>query len=172
MPRLNGATHVNLTVTDLDRSTDWYGRVLQMVVVNDVTPPGSGFRFRTLLNSGSFASIVLGQPQRDAGGAAAPEAQDVFDEYRVGLHHLAYHVPERDELVTWVAHLDALGVAHSGIHISGSEAGAQIWLRDPDNIWLEFYWVDREFFADRLRQRWRAARGANGRGSGLAQGRV
>jgi catechol 2,3-dioxygenase-like lactoylglutathione lyase family enzyme len=158
MPRLNGSTHVNLTVADLDRSTEWYCRVFDMLVVNDVTPPGSGFRFRTLLESRSLASVVLGQPQ-----IAVPGSPDRFDESRVGLHHLAYHVPERDDLDAWAAHLNDVGVPHSGVQISGSEAGVQIWLRDPDNVWLEFYWVNRDFFIDRLRQQWRAARAGGAR---------
>ena len=149
MPRLDGKTHINLTVTDLDRSTDWYCKVFQMVVVNDVTPPESGFRFRTLLHPSSFASVVLGRPLHS-------QRTDVFDETRVGLHHLAYHVPQRPELDLWRAHLDTLGIPHSGITTSKHEAGSQIWLRDPDNIWLEFYWVNRDFFVNRLRQQWRA----------------
>lgn len=156
MPRLDGNTHINLTVTDLDTSTDWYSRVFGMVVVNDVTPPDSGFRFRTLLHPGSLASVVLGLPDRI-------EPADRFDEGRVGLHHLAYHVPERSELDIWATHLDELAVPHSGIKMSAHEAGAQIWLRDPDHIWLEFYWVNRDFFAERLRTTWRAARRAGQR---------
>jgi catechol 2,3-dioxygenase-like lactoylglutathione lyase family enzyme len=141
--------HVNLTVTDLDRSTAWYTRVLGLEVVNDVTPPDSGFRFRTLLASRSLAAVVLGQP--------VPPVADRFSEFRVGLHHLAYHVPARADVDAWAAHLDALGVAHSGVTESAHEAGAQLWLRDPDDIWLEVYWANREFFVERLRQRWRAA---------------
>ena len=57
-----------------------------------------------------------------------------------------------------VADQDGLGIEHSGITASNHEAGAQIWLRDPDHIWLEIYWANRNFFADRLRQRWREAR--------------
>ncbi|MBB6347800.1 VOC family protein [Nonomuraea muscovyensis] len=152
MPRLDGSTHINLTVTDLERSTEWYARVFGFVVVNDVAPPDYDFRFRTLVHPQSFASVVLGQP-----AGAGP---DVFDEHRVGLHHLGYHVPERADLDEWAAHLDGIGVEHSGITVSNHEAGAQVWLRDPDNIWIEFYWVNRSFFADRLRQRWREARRA------------
>ncbi|MEV4200717.1 VOC family protein [Micromonospora globbae] len=158
MPRLDGRNHINLTVVDLDRSTDFYRAVFEMVVVNDVTPPGSGFRFRTLLHPASFASVVLGSVE-DA--AAPPDGgAERFDERQPGLHHLAYHVPERGDLDEWVAHLDAIGVPHSGITTSKHEAGSQIWLRDPDNIWLEFYWVNRDFFVDRLRQVWRRERRA------------
>lgn len=152
--RLDGNNHINLTVTDLDRSTEWYTQVFQMVVVNDVTPPDSGFRFRTLLHQQSFASVVLGLPL--TGG----REDDAFDEARVGLHHFAYHVPERADLDLWAAHLDELKVEHSGVTTSEHEAGSQIWLRDPDNIWLELYWVNRDFFVGRLRERWRAAKKA------------
>jgi len=155
VPKLDGSTHINLTVTDLTRSTAWYARVFGLVVVNDVAPPDYDFRFRTLVHPQSFASIVLGVP-------STPMPGDVFDEYRAGLHHLSYHVPERADLDEWATHLDELGLEHSGVKQSQHEAGAQIWLRDPDNIWIEVYWVNRTFFADRLRQSWREAR-AEGR---------
>ncbi|MEV4824423.1 VOC family protein [Micromonospora sp. NPDC049274] len=161
MPRLDGRNHINLTVVDLERSTAFYCSVFEMVVVNDVTPPESGFRFRTLLHRASFASVVLGcveDPPETRVDGDRPTGGDRFDERRPGLHHLAYHVPERGDLDEWVAHLDAVGVTHSGITTSKHEAGSQIWLRDPDNIWLEFYWVNRDFFVGRLRQVWRRDR--------------
>ena len=152
MPRLDGSNHINLTVVDLDRSTRWYCRVFGFIVVNEVRPAGSGFSFKTLLDPRSFASVVLGQ---------ADEPDDrPFDERRVGLHHLAFHVPDRCDLDEWAAHLDANSIEHSGIQESGHEVGAQIWIRDPDNIWLEIYWVNRDFFVARLRERWLAARRA------------
>jgi catechol 2,3-dioxygenase-like lactoylglutathione lyase family enzyme len=152
VPRLNGSTHINLTVRDLDRSADWYCRALGFVVVRDAQPVESGFRFRTLVHSESLASIVLGQAA-DSDGAE-------FDERRTGLHHLAYHVPERVDLDAWAAHLDSVGVPHSGVKELYLEAGYGIWLRDPDRIWLEFYWVNANFFIGQLRKRWRAKRAA------------
>lgn len=160
-PRLNGSTHINLTVTDIDRSTAWYARVFGFVVVNDVTPPDYDFRFRTLVHPQSFASVVLGAVKDGAikdGAVKDGAVPDRFDEHRVGLHHLGYHVPQRADLDEWVRHLDAIDVPHSGVTASAHEAGAQIWLRDPDNIWIEVYWVNRRFFAERLRQRWREAK--------------
>lgn len=151
---LDGSTHVNLTVTDVERSAAWYQQVFGMVQVNDVTPPGSGFRFRTLLHPASLASVVLGQPL----APVAPDGGDRFDEHRVGLHHLAYHVPAEADLERWREHLDRLGVVHSGVTRSPHEAGTQLWFRDPDHIWLELYWTNRAFFLSRLRQQWRAAR--------------
>lgn len=151
MPRLDGSTHINLTVTDLDRSTEWYCQVFGLVVIDDITPPHSGFHCRTLLHPQSFASVVLGQ-------AHEPDLSP-FDERRTGLHHLAYHVPERSDLDEWARHLDASHIPHSGVMQPDFELGAQIWLRDPDNIWLELYWLDRKLFTDRLRQHWRERRG-------------
>ncbi|MET9266666.1 VOC family protein [Amycolatopsis sp. NPDC004079] len=152
MPALDGNTHINLTVSDLDRSVPWYCEVFGFVSVNDVSPDGSGFRFCTLVHPASLASVVLGATED---GDTSP-----FDESRTGLHHLAFHVPDREALTGWAEHLDRAGVARSEITESPFETGVQIWLRDPDNIWLELYWVNRAFFADGLRRAWRAARRA------------
>lgn len=62
---------------------------------------------------------------------------DVFDERRVGLDHLAFRVADRHELERWVSHLDAKGVAHSGIVDMGF--GPTLVFRDPDNIQLELF---------------------------------
>jgi catechol-2,3-dioxygenase len=60
-----------------------------------------------------------------------------FDERRVGLDHLAFRVSDRDELLKWVAHLDANAVPHSGIIDIGF--GPTVVFRDPDNMQLEFF---------------------------------
>src|SRR5689334_1892515 len=134
VPMLNGGTHINLTVRDLDRSTDWYCRALGFQVVRDARPVESGFTFRTLLHTRALTSVVLGQ-------ADEPVTQP-FDERRVGLHHLAFHVPELHHLHEWAEHLTREGVEHDGVQELFLEAGHGIWLRDPDNIWLELYWLN------------------------------
>ena len=151
MPRLNGSTHINLTVSDIARSSEWYCRVLGFTVVREATPEESGFTFHTLVHSGSLASVVLGQ-------ADEPDPSP-FTERRIGLHHLAFHVPDRADLPEWAAHLDSVGVEHSGVKELFLEAGHGIWLRDPDDIWLELYWMNANYFMDQMRQQWRAKRG-------------
>ena len=150
VPNLNGGTHINLTVRDLDRSTEWYCTALGFTVVRDARPVESGFAFRTLLHSRALTSIVLGQ--------ADEPVSEPFDERRVGLHHLAFHVPERATLQEWAAHLDNVGVEHSGVRELFLEAGHGVWLRDPDNIWLELYWLNTEYFMQRMREHHRAQR--------------
>lgn len=152
VPALNGGTHINLTVRDLDRSTEWYRTALGFRVVRDAQPAESGFTFRTLLHTRAMVSLVLGQ--------AHPATSAPFDERRVGLHHLAFHVPERSTLDEWVAHLDKVGVAHGGVEKLFLEAGYGVWLRDPDNIWLELYWLNAEYFMQQLRQQRRERRRA------------
>jgi len=150
VPLLNGGTHINLTVRDLDRSTDWYCRALGFAVVRDARPAQAGFTFRTLIHTRALTSVVLGQ--------AHTPAAEPFDEHRVGLHHLAFHVPQREHLQDWAAHLDRAGVAHGGVQELFLEAGYGIWLRDPDNIWLELYWLNADYFMQRMRDKHRAAR--------------
>lgn len=150
VPALNGGTHINLTVRDLDRSTEWYCRALGFSVVRDARPVESGFHFRTLLHTRALTSIVLGQ--------ADQPAEESFDEHRVGLHHLAFHVPELDTLQEWVSHLDRTGVAHGGVEKLFLEAGYGVWLRDPDNIWLELYWLNAEYFMAKMREHHRTRR--------------
>jgi glyoxylase I family protein len=152
IPMLNGGTHINLTVRDLEHSTEWYCRALGFTVVRDARPADSGFSFRTLLHTKALTSIVLGQ-------ADEPDLTP-FDERRVGLHHLAFHVPELHHLDEWAEHLTAAGVAHDGVQELFLEAGYGIWLRDPDNIWLELYWLNAEFFMQKMRERVKERRAA------------
>jgi catechol 2,3-dioxygenase-like lactoylglutathione lyase family enzyme len=152
VPLLDGRTHVRLTVADLERSAAWYSSAFELVPVGPAsTDDGSSFTGRMLLHPRSFASVVLAQ--------AASPVPGPFDERRVGLHHLAFHVPDRADLDDFARHFDTLRLEHSGVRTSKYEPGLQIWLRDPDNIWLEVYWVDREQFIANLRRRFRARRG-------------
>ncbi|MEU5695818.1 VOC family protein [Actinosynnema sp. NPDC020468] len=151
MPALDGSTHVALTVSDLDRSTEWYTAVLGMVVLEEIAPPEAGAVFRMLLHPRSFASLALGLPREPLPGPA--------DERRPGLHHVAFHVPERADLDEHARHLDSIGVPHSGVRTSRYEPGWQLWLRDPDQIWVELYWVDRAQFLEGLRAAYRDRRG-------------
>ena len=47
------------------------------------------------------------------GHAANPG--EPFSELRTGLDHLEFMVERREDLVEWAAHLDGLGIPHSGV---------------------------------------------------------
>ncbi len=126
MPELEGFSHINLTVSDRERAAAWWHDVMGFTVVSRWR--GDTFDVSTLMHpSGLVVSVVAHD---------APEG-GVFDERRIGLDHLAFQVADRDELQRWVAHLDANGVAHTGI--ADMSYGPTLVFRDPDNIQLELF---------------------------------
>jgi len=66
-----------------------------------------------------------------------PAPPEPFSEFRVGLDHLSFGLPNRAELEKWARRLDELGVDHGGIKDAGYGSGVSF--RDPDGIALEFF---------------------------------
>jgi catechol 2,3-dioxygenase-like lactoylglutathione lyase family enzyme len=126
MPTFEAVAHLSLTVTDPERSADFYNRVLGtetvMSTVDDVGP--------VTIVAGPTLMIGLRQ---HAGTAEA----DTFDPTRVGLDHVALQVRSQDELEAWRDALDELGVTYS--EIVESAFGLHLNLKDPDNIPLELF---------------------------------
>lgn len=147
MPTLAPVTgnHVNLSVSDLDRSLDWYRRVFGLVVVGDETSVPAAtdkpMRYRSLVDPTTMSYIVGLVEHPDRSG-------EPFDERRTGLDHFGVHVSEPADLEVWASHLDELGVEHSGIQTV--PYGSSISLRDPDNIQLEIQCPDISFWAPRF----------------------
>jgi catechol 2,3-dioxygenase-like lactoylglutathione lyase family enzyme len=139
--RLAGGNHVNLTVSDLERSTSWYCRVFGLTVVSNHENIGPPY-FNDVAYNGLFDlttfSYVVGLIQHPDGLA------DAFDARRVGLDHVGLQVPEAADLPDWAAHLDEQGVPHSGI-VSAPYAHV-INFRDPDGIALELSAIRPEFW--------------------------
>ena len=63
-----------------------------------------------------------------------------FDPRVTGLDHLSFAVNEPAELHSWAAHLDSVGIAHTG-YSEQPPIGAGLNFSDPDGIALEFYWI-------------------------------
>ncbi len=127
MPSITGAHHAALTVTDADRSADWYCDLLGLVVL--MSGDEDDVRYRVLAHPDS--GWVLGLRQY-------PNAHDgAFDEFRTGLDHFAFGVASRAELDEWERELAARGVTCSPI--KETPIGTVITFRDPDNIQLELW---------------------------------
>lgn len=147
MPRLSASSgnHVNLTVTDLNRSVDWYLQTFGLAVIGDeeavVPATDEPMRYRSL-GSPETMSYVVGLIEHDLG------TSERFDERRPGLDHVALHVPEASDLEAWAEHLDVLGVEHSGIKTT--PYASCITLRDPDGIQLELFLPNLDFWAQRF----------------------
>lgn len=125
---LGGYHHLNLTVTDIERSAAWYCKVLGFTNVRDVER--EGFRRVFLLHPAS--QFYLGLTRHHS---KAPEGG--FSEFRTGMDHVAFAVRDQRALRAWAERLTELGVRHSGVKEATS--GAVITLRDPDDIQLELY---------------------------------
>jgi catechol-2,3-dioxygenase len=133
-PAVTGYHHLGLTVCDVDRSEQWYGRVFGFQRAF-VEPHHEGTGYAVVMNVPG-TSLFLGLDKHDA------HEGEQFAEHRTGLDHLAICVATREALDTWVGHLDALGVEHSGItDISEPFPAATLCFRDPDNIALELMWM-------------------------------
>jgi glyoxylase I family protein len=123
--------HVRLTVTDIERSRQFYESVFGWPVLLEV-PENADEATRNRL-SFLFDGVIY-----DLGGALLglrPVATDRFDENRVGLDHLAFRLGNKDELDSAAAHLDRVGVKHEPVKDIGPSYILQF--RDPDNIALE-----------------------------------
>ena len=116
--------HYALTVSNLQRSIEWYERLFEsppVGVIDEDNYPSRG-RFEPM--------FAIHENQHQLEG-------DVFDEFRIGLDHIAFGCTSREELESWPARLDALGIEHGEILVRSYGAG--LAFRDPDNIQLEFF---------------------------------
>jgi catechol 2,3-dioxygenase len=122
---------VRLQVADLDRSLDWYGRVLGARVL-DRAPDGAVL--------GAADGVPLIGLQERPGAHAVPRRG------RLGLYHYALLLPDRASLAGFVRHLSEIGERAGMSDHLVSEA---IYLSDPDGLGIEVY-------ADRPRAAWRS----------------
>jgi glyoxylase I family protein len=123
--------HVRLTVTDIERSRQFYESVFGWPVLIEV-PENADKKTRDQL------SFLYGGVIYDLGGTLIglrPVATDRFHEDRAGLDHIAFRLGSKAELEAAAAHLDEIGVEHEEIQDIGPSYILQF--RDPDNIALE-----------------------------------
>jgi glyoxylase I family protein len=126
-PATGGLHHVVLTVTDLQRSIDFYTNHVGFNMLMEFEPS------RALISNGSVL-MALGLPYDSARALGGDE----FNENRVGLDHVSFTVPNLQALEEAAAYFDEQGVDHGGIHDLGEGFGIYVMaFRDPDNIQLE-----------------------------------
>src|ERR687888_1419525 len=118
---------VHLTVSDLDRSLEYYPTVIGL----DVLEQGSG-------------RASLGADSTELLGLVEESGAKPTDGY-TGLYHFALLAPDRPALAGWLAHAVRNRVPLTGL--SDHYVSEAIYLRDPDRHGIEIY-------ADRPRELW------------------
>ena len=130
MPSVTGASHLALTVRDLEASAAWYQRVFGWTVLRRLSAEEAGTARVLLLDPQSFFVIGLCQPEDGEGGR--------FDYRTTGLDHFAFGVADDDALASWAAHLEQEGVPASPVReVPG--LGRFISIEDPDGIQFELW---------------------------------
>jgi glyoxylase I family protein len=132
MPSVKGASHVALTVRDMEASAQWYQRIFGCIELRRFTGEEAGTPRILLYHPESGFAVGLCQPED---GTTEP-----FDHRRTGLDHFAFLVGERAELDAWAAYLDEQGVAHSPVR--ETVLGWFVSFEDPDGIAFEV-WANR-----------------------------
>jgi catechol 2,3-dioxygenase-like lactoylglutathione lyase family enzyme len=123
---IGGVSHIGLTVTDLDRSGDWYRRVLDWTERARGRGDTSAYAYGTLPGG---LTLVLRQHDTGADGP--------FAETRPGLDHLSLAVESPADFDDLERRLrDAGTVFTPRADLPGMSVLA---FRDPDNIALEAF---------------------------------
>jgi catechol 2,3-dioxygenase len=113
---------VHLTVSDLQRSMDYYGTAVGLGVLERVAGSAT-------LGVGSTPLLVL---------VEEPGARPSAGHGHTGLFHFALLVPERADLAAWLAHAAQDRVALTGL--SDHFVSEALYLSDPDGHGIEIYW--------------------------------
>ncbi|SEC62165.1 Catechol 2,3-dioxygenase [Streptomyces sp. 3213] len=126
MPELAGIHHVKLPVTDLDRSRDWYGRVLGFKVTHEFPDAEDG-----------VVRGVAGEVPGLGDSMLCLRVNSQAAQGCRGFDPVSFAVRDRADVEAWAAHLDTLGVPHSPV-IEAS-IGWLLVFNDPDGLDLHLY---------------------------------
>lgn len=117
--------HIALTVTDRERSRNFYTGLLGFKFVTEFGP-------KYLLSNGAVILALATSPD-----ASQAIPADRFNENRVGLDHVSLNVANYAELEKALKVLEQQGIPHGEIKDLGGLGICVLAFRDPDNIQVE-----------------------------------
>jgi catechol 2,3-dioxygenase-like lactoylglutathione lyase family enzyme len=132
---LGGIHHIRLTVTDIERSREFYTSLLGFTVAAEAPAsedPKSDPSYPVL-----WGGCVMTRGNYLLGLRPVAKKGDHFDEDRVGLDHLSFNVESRAALNEAMRFLDEQGVKRGEVRELTSFGICVLPFRDPDNIQLE-----------------------------------
>jgi glyoxylase I family protein len=127
--------HLRLTVTDIERSRQFYTSLLGFEVAVESPPPGDPSAeevFKVL-----FGGVVMIRGNLLMGLRPMAAPGDRFDPDSVGLDHLSFGVASHDDLEQAVRLFDEQGVAHGEITRLPAFGIDVLSFEDPDGVQLE-----------------------------------
>ena len=127
--------HLRLTVTDIERSRQFYTSLLGFEVAVESPPPGDPSAaevFKVL-----FGGVVMIRGNLLMGLRPMAPPGDRFDPDSVGLDHLSFGVASHEDLEQAVRLFDEQGVAHGEITRLPSFGIDVLSFEDPDGVQLE-----------------------------------
>jgi glyoxylase I family protein len=131
-----GLSHLGLSVSNLERSINFYCDVLGATLAR--TPyEGDSPAF-----SGRMALVIIGSLILDLFEHSG-NGGDQFDPSSTGLDHLALVAQTFDDLQRWARWLDLQKVQHSEMR-DAQGVGSMFDFTDPDGIQWEFLYLDPE----------------------------
>src|ERR1700724_2901385 len=132
---LGSIHHLRLTVTDINRSREFYTGLLGFDVAvgaPESDNPKSDPSYPVL-----WGGAVMTKGNYLLGLRPVAAKGDAFDENRVGLAHLSFNLETRADLNEAIKKLDARGVPHGEVRELTDFGICVLPFRDPDNIQLE-----------------------------------
>lgn len=123
-----GVEHIDLTVTELQRSREFYATVLEAI------------GFKRFEHPASHASWSNGKLTVTLRPCSAERGQESFDRYRVGLHHLALKMKDRKSVedVHDLVHRAGYTVLEAPTEYPAyGEGYYAVFFEDPDGMKIE-----------------------------------
>ena len=114
----SGYAHVRLTVTDINRSKDFYDRVFGWPAAIDASDEADDPEVRQSQEK-FYGGVVYQTPQGTLFGLR-PVGSDGFDSTRTGLDHLSFAVESRADMLRMPGRLRGAGSGPVALHLLSS----------------------------------------------------
>jgi catechol 2,3-dioxygenase-like lactoylglutathione lyase family enzyme len=125
---VNGIAHIFLTVSNFERSREFYRKLLPFLGM------------KPMIDSDTTYYCVGGRTAVGISAPASEHAGSAFEQNRVGLHHLCFRARERadvDELHGWLCSL-GVKIIRAPREDQWAPGYYSLLFEDPDGIRLEF----------------------------------
>ncbi len=130
---MTGLSHVQLSVSDVAASAEWYTAALGLE--SYAADPDIGYvALRHRVARVVFVLTARGRAEPPT-GIAVPAGESAPQPAGGSLDHLAFAVPDGADLEEWAGHLTRIGIDHPGVVSENGHPSLQ--QRDPDGIAIE-----------------------------------